>query len=194
MHDPIAQFGQWFAEAKATPAIADATAMTLATATADGKPSARVVLLKDFNADGFVFYGNMESRKFSELRANPHAALCFHWIPLNRQVRIEGTVTRVSEAEADAYFASRGRGKQVGAWASQQSRPMENRAEFEARIAAFDKKFDGVEVPRPPHWSGWRLAPTAMEFWCDGEFRLHDRDLFTRADTQSPWVQSLLYP
>lgn len=194
MHDPIAQFTEWFALAKATPAIADATAMTLATATQQGLPSARIVLLKDVSAEGFVFYGNMESRKFMELKANPNAALCFYWVPLHRQVRVEGSVVPVSDAEADAYFASRPRKRQLGAWASQQSRPLANRAELEARNAEFEKKFASGEVPRPPHWSGWRLTPLAMEFWINSDARLHERELFTRPRADAPWQHSLLYP
>lgn len=194
MHDPIAKFDQWFNKAKATPAVKDATAMTLATATPDGKPSARIVLLKAFDADGFVFYGNMESRKFGELQKNPHAALDFYWAPLDKQVRIEGGVVRVSDAEADAYFASRERGKQIGAWASLQSQPMANRAEFETRIAEVTRRYEGATVPRPPHWSGWRLIPTSLEFWSQGEFRLHERELYTRPGVDAPWQLSLLYP
>ncbi len=192
MHDPITQFAQWMADAQACAAIAEATAMTLATATADGKPAARIVLLKEHGPQGFVFYGNMESRKFRELAANPHAALCFHWMPLERQVRIEGTVSRVSDAEADAYFASRDRGKQIGAWASQQSQPLSNRAELEARIAEFEKKFVGGAVPRPGHWSGWRLAPDRIEFWSQGTARLHERHVYTR--NGNGWQHTLLYP
>jgi pyridoxamine 5'-phosphate oxidase len=194
MHDPIAKFAEWFEIAKATPGIKDATAMTLATASADGAPSARIVLLKSFDASGFVFYGNMESRKFSELKANPRAALDFYWAPLDRQVRIEGGVAPVTDAEADAYFASRERGKQIGAWASLQSQPMKDRAEFEARITEITRRYEGQSVPRPPHWSGWRLAPVHIEFWSQGEFRLHERELFSRAAVDAPWQLSLLYP
>lgn len=192
--NPIDQFRQWFTEASAHPGVKDATAMTLATASAGGKPAARIVLLKDFSEAGFVFYGNMESRKFRELQANPQAALCFYWPVMERQVRVEGTVTPVSDAEADAYFATRERGKQVGAWASLQSQPMPSRAAFEERIAEFTKKFEGGNVPRPPHWSGWCLSPTHIEFWSQGEFRLHERQLYTRANTSAAWQQSQLYP
>jgi pyridoxamine 5'-phosphate oxidase len=194
MHNPLTQFTQWFNEAKAHPAIADATAMTVATATLDGKPAARVLLLKGFDAEGFVFYGNMQSRKFRELEVNPQAALLFYWVPLYCQVRIEGTVRKVSEAEADAYFATRGRGKQIGAWASLQSQPMAARADFEQRIAEMTQRYEGKEVPRPPHWSGWRLCPTSIEFWSQGEYRLHTRDVYTRANAKDAWAHTLLYP
>jgi pyridoxamine 5'-phosphate oxidase len=194
MHNPLTQFTQWFNDAKAHPAIADATAMTVATATPDGKPAARILLLKGFDVDGFVFYGNMESRKFRELAANPQAALLFYWAPLDRQVRIEGTVTKVSDAEADAYFATRDRGKQIGAWASFQSQPLENRDLLRARIEEFSKVYEGMTVPRPPHWSGWRLCPTSIEFWCQGEYRLHTRDVYTRANAKDAWAHTLLYP
>lgn len=194
MTDPIAQFSDWFAAARAHPGIKEPTAMTLATATPDGMPAARVVLLKEHGPEGFVFYGNMESRKFRELAANPNAALCFYWQPLDRQVRIEGRVAPVSNEEADAYFATRERGKQIGAWASLQSQPMKNRAEFEARIAEFTQRYDGQTIPRPPHWSGWRLVPTRLEFWSQGEFRLHERDVFTRTDESASWQHTLVYP
>lgn len=194
MHNPLTQFTQWFNDAKAHPAIADATAMTVATATPDGKPSARILLLKGFDTNGFVFYGNMESRKFRELDANPHAALLFYWAPLDRQVRIEGTVTKVLDTEADAYFATRGRGKQIGAWASFQSQPLENRDVLRARIDEFEKVYEGLSVPRPPHWSGWQLAPTSIEFWSQGEYRLHTRAVYTRADAKDAWAHTLLYP
>ncbi len=194
MHDPIAQFSEWFAAAKATPAIADATAMTLATATADGKPAARVVLLKGHGADGFVFYTNFTSRKGTELKANPQAALCFYWPVLDRQIRIEGRVAPVSDAEADAYFASRAREKQIGAWASLQSQPLPSREALLTRIAELTKQHEGQPVPRPPHWSGWRLVPTRIEFWSQGDFRLHEREVFTRDHAHAPWRHTLLYP
>lgn len=192
--NPITQFSEWFELARTTREIKDATAMTLATAGANGKPAARIVLLKECTEQGFVFYGNMESRKFCELKENPHAALCFYWPALDRQIRVEGAVSPVSNDEADAYFATRERGKQIGAWASLQSQPMTSRAEFEKRIAEFTQKFENTSVPRPPHWSGWRLAPTVIEFWSQGEFRLHQRDLYTRATPAAPWVHTLLYP
>lgn len=194
MTDPIAQFEQWFAQAAAHKGVADATAMTLATANAAGMPSARIVLLKGHDADGFVFYGNMQSRKFGELIANPHASLCFYWPALDRQIRIEGPVSEVSEEEADAYFKTRERGSQIGAWASDQSRPLAARELFTSRIAELTKQYEGYDVPRPPHWSGWRLAPTAMEFWSQGEHRLHERERFTRTTIDAPWQHTLLYP
>lgn len=194
MHSPMKKFHDWFSNAKRHPAIVDATATTLATATPEGKPSARVVLLKDADEAGFVFYGNMESRKFQELAKNPHAALCFYWAPLNQQVRIEGAVVPVSDAEADAYFATRERGKQIGAWASFQSQPLENRELLSERLAQFNAVYEGLSVPRPPHWSGWRLSPMRMEFWSQGEFRLHEREVFIREDAVAPWKQGFLYP
>jgi pyridoxamine 5'-phosphate oxidase len=192
--DPIAQFEQWFAEARAHPGIADATAMTLATATPEGKPAARMVLLKEAGAEGFVFYGNMESRKFRELAANPQAALCLYWPAMDRQVRIEGGVAPVSAADADAYFASRERGKQIGAWASLQSQPMATREAFDARIAQLTAEYGDKPIPRPPHWSGWRLVPTYLEFWSQGNFRLHARDVYTRESLTAPWQHQWLYP
>ena len=194
MEDPIDQFNAWLALAKQTPAIKEPTAMTLATATPQGAPAARIVLLKASDASGFVFYGNMESRKFSELKVNPRAALCFHWMPLERQVRIEGNVVRVSDEQADAYYNSRPRERQIGAWASQQSRPLANREELEARNAMFEKKFEGIAVPRPPHWSGWRLAPLSIEFWINSDVRLHEREIYRRETLASPWVHGLMYP
>jgi pyridoxamine 5'-phosphate oxidase len=194
MHDPIARFNEWLALAKSTPSIKEPTAMTLATATTDGAPAARIVLLKAVDASGFVFYGNMESRKFTELKNNPRAALCFHWMPLERQVRIEGSVARVSDEEADAYFNSRPRGRQLGAWASEQSRPLANREELEARNAMFEKQFEGVPVPRPPHWSGWRLAPLSIEFWINSDLRLHEREIYRRISVDAPWQHGLMYP
>jgi pyridoxamine 5'-phosphate oxidase len=194
MHDPIARFNEWLALAKSTPSIKEPTAMTLATATTDGAPAARIVLLKAVDASGFVFYGNMESRKFTELKNNPRAALCFHWMPLERQVRIEGTVIRVSDEEADAYFNSRPRGRQIGAWASEQSRPLANREELEARQAKFEKQFEGKPIPRPPHWSGWRLAPLSIEFWINSDLRLHEREIYRRISVDAPWQYGLMYP
>ena len=193
-HDPIGRFSEWFAEAKANPAIVDATAMVLATATDTGIPAARVVLLKEHGPDGFVFYGNMGSRKFLELKANPHAALNFYWAPLDKQVRVEGAVQQVSDAEADAYFASRKRGSQLGAWASKQTELLGSRGELLDRIEEMDKKYEGREVPRPPHWSGFRLVPTAIELWHQIEFRLHERDFYQRISPTAPWQHTLLYP
>ncbi|MET0366286.1 MAG: pyridoxamine 5'-phosphate oxidase [Sphingobium sp.] len=190
--DPFTLFDQWYAEARASE-INDSNAMALATADADGRPSVRMVLLKGHGSDGFVFYTNFEGRKAGEILANPHAALLFHWKSLRRQIRIEGAVSRVDDAEADAYFATRSRDSQLGAWASDQSRPLESREVFRTRFAERDAEFAGVEVPRPPHWSGFRVAPERIEFWQDREFRLHERTLFT-ADGQGGWHMGLLYP
>ena len=191
MTDPLALFDEWLAEAGASEPN-DPEAMTLATATRDGRPSARIVLLKGHGPDGFVFYTNQQSRKADELAANPNAALLFHWKSLRRQVRIEGSVSRVSDAEGDAYFASRARDSQLGAWASDQSRPLDNRATFEQRFEGMKRRYEGSEVPRPPHWGGYRLNPEAMEFWTDRPHRLHERRLFTR--TPDGWTEGLLYP
>jgi pyridoxamine 5'-phosphate oxidase len=189
--DPHLLFEDWFAEAKAGEPN-DAEAMALATATADGRPSVRMVLLKGHDARGFVFYTNSQSRKGDELAANARAALLFHWKSLRRQVRIEGTVAPVDPAEADAYFASRSRDSQVGAWASDQSRPLISREAFEARYAERAAAYEGKTVPRPPHWWGYRVAPERIEFWTDRPHRLHERRLFTRAGTG--WTEGLLYP
>jgi pyridoxamine 5'-phosphate oxidase len=189
--DPHALFAEWFAEARASE-INDPEAVAVATATPDGFPSVRMVLLKGHDARGFVFYTNHQSRKADELIANPRAALLFHWKTLRRQVRIEGPVARVSDAEADAYFASRSRDSQLGAWASDQSRPLDSRETFEARFEAMRARFEGGPVPRPPHWSGFRVAPVRMEFWQDRAFRLHERRLFVQ--DSDGWVQGLLYP
>ena len=191
MTDPLALFDEWLAEAGASEPN-DPEAMTLATATRDGRPSARIVLLKGHGPDGFVFYTNQQSRKADELAANPNAALLFHWKSLRRQVRIEGSVSPVSDAEGDAYFASRARDSQLGAWASDQSRPLDNRATFEQRFEGMKRRYEGSEVPRPPHWGGYRLNPEAMEFWTDRPHRLHERRLFTR--TPDGWTEGLLYP
>ena len=191
MIDPQALFAAWLAEAEASEPN-DPNAMTLATVGADGQPSARMVLLKGHDARGFVFYTNGESRKARELAADPQAALLFHWKSLRRQVRVEGPVTHVAIEESDAYFASRSRASQLGAWASDQSRPLDARETFEARYQAMEARFDGVEVPRPPHWGGWRVRPERIEFWQDRAFRLHERRLFTRAG--DGWTEGLLYP
>lgn len=189
--DPIARFAKIFEQAKkvVTP---EPAAVTLATASADGKPSARVVLLKGFDERGFVFYTNLESKKGKELKANPYAALCFYFPPLYQQVRVEGRVEQVSDAEADAYFASRPRGSQIGAWASKQSAPLANREQLEADFKAVEEKFAGREMPRPPFWSGLRLMPERIEFWESREDRLHDRTLYSRQNGE--WVIKKLYP
>ncbi|HEY5710906.1 MAG TPA: pyridoxamine 5'-phosphate oxidase [Allosphingosinicella sp.] len=189
--DPHALFERWFAEARAAEPN-DAEAMALATADAAGRPSARMVLLKGHDARGFVFYTNRESRKGDELAANPRASLLFHWKSLRRQVRIEGAVTPVSDEEADAYFASRSRDSRIGAWASDQSRPLAERALFEGRYEKLVAAYDGEDVPRPPHWSGYRVAPERIEFWSDRPHRLHERRLFL--PDPDGWSESLLYP
>ncbi|WP_174278703.1 pyridoxamine 5'-phosphate oxidase [Sphingomonas bacterium] len=189
--DPVALFDAWYAEAKASEPN-DPNAMALATADARGRPSARMVLLKGHGADGFVFYTNREGRKAEDLSANPHAALMFHWKSLRRQVRIEGAVSLATDAESDAYFASRGRDSQLGAWASDQSRPLDARATFEARVEARRAEFEGRDVPRPPFWGGYRVTPDTIEFWRDRAARLHERRRFTRAGTG--WTEGLLYP
>jgi pyridoxamine 5'-phosphate oxidase len=193
--DPIARFEAWMAEAAKTEPN-DPNAVCLATATPDGRPSARMVLLKGVDADrpggGFVFYTNLESRKGGELAANPQAALCFHWKTLARSVRVEGPVERVSDAEADAYFASRHRSSRIGAWASQQSRPLEGRFALEKRVAEYTLKFGLGEIPRPPFWSGFRLLPRRIEFWRDMPFRLHERQVFHREG--EAWRTETLFP
>ncbi|HEY3587429.1 MAG TPA: pyridoxamine 5'-phosphate oxidase [Myxococcaceae bacterium] len=193
MTDPFRQFGEWFREAEATVPV-DPNAMVLSTVGPEGRPSSRVVLLKGFDAEGFVFYGNLESRKFRELRAHPWAALNFHWKPLGKQVRIEGGVTQVADQEADEYFATRARGSQIGAWASRQSEPLPSRATLEAAVRDVEARYAGGNVPRPPFWSGFRLDPDRIEFWKAGEFRLHDRQVFRRASKGAPWTVEHLYP
>lgn len=190
--NPFSQFSEWLEAAKARKDIAEPTAMSLATVSADGQPSLRIVLLKAHDERGFVFYTNLQSRKSRELFANPKAALCFHWMPLERQVRIEGRVELVSDAEADAYFASRPRESQLGAWGSKQSEPLTNLSVLFQEIKNAEAEYDGRDVPRPPHWSGWRVVPQKIEFWQQGDFRLHDRQLYVK--NGDGWVVTGLYP
>ena len=190
--DPYALFTEWLAEA-ARSEPNDPNAMCLATSTPDGHPSARMVLLKGHDASGFVFYTNLDSRKGGELKVNPHAALCFHWKTLARSVRVEGPVEAVSDAEADAYYASRSRGSRIGAWASRQSRQLEGRWALEKAVADFTLKFGLGEIPRPPHWSGFRLRPARIEFWRDMPFRLHERRVFLAAPGGG-WDTEALFP
>ena len=191
MTDPLTLFDEWFAEASASETN-EPEAMTVATAGADGQPSAPMVLLKAHGPEGFVFYTHEQSAKGKDLAENPRAALLFHWKPLCRQVRIEGNVERVSDAEADAYFASRARDSQLGAWASDQSRPLDSRATFEHRFEEAKRRFDGTDVPRPPSWGGYRVVPERIEFWTARTHRLHERRLFTLQD--GSWSEGLLYP
>jgi pyridoxamine 5'-phosphate oxidase len=189
--DPLALFDTWFAEAQASEPN-EAEAMAVATAGADRQPSVRMVLLKARGPEGFTFYTHERSAKGEDLAENPRAALLFHWKSLCRQIRIEGTVERVPESDADAYFASRSRDSQLGAWASDQSRPLDSRTTFEARYEEMKRRFDGQEVPRPSGWVGYRVVPERIEFWTAREHRLHERRLFTRAGPG--WVEGLLYP
>ena len=190
--DPFSLFDRWFAEARDSE-LNDPNAMALATADARGRPSVRMVLLKGHGPDGFVFYTNRGSRKAGDLAANAQAALLFHWKSLRQQIRIEGAVSHATDAESDAYFASRGRDSQLGAWASEQSRPLDDRATFEARFAEMKARFDGQDVPRPPDWGGYRVTPVHFEFWHDRAHRLHERRVFT-VDEQGGWREGLLFP
>ncbi|MEW4449577.1 pyridoxamine 5'-phosphate oxidase [Qipengyuania sp. JC766] len=189
--DPFALFAHWLAEAEASEPN-DPNAMALATATAQGAPSVRMVLLKDHGPDGFVFYTNAESRKGGEIRTNPQASLLFHWKSLRRQIRIEGRLSEVSASEADDYFHSRSRKSQLGAVASDQSRPLPDRGEFVDRFEEAERRFEGEEVERPAYWTGFRLVPEAFEFWLDRTNRLHDRRRFLRDG--AGWADTLLYP
>lgn len=191
--DPFDLFAEWMKLAEKSE-VNDPNAMAVATVDKDGMPDVRMVLLKAFDKRGFVFYTNFESAKGEELLANPVAALNFHWKSLRRQIRIRGTVAPVSAEEADGYFATRAKDSQIGAWASRQSRPMAGRWEFEKRIAQFTLKYGLTKVPRPEHWSGFRITPLAIEFWRDRPFRLHDRLRYFRASESANWTTSKLYP
>jgi pyridoxamine 5'-phosphate oxidase len=189
---PFARFHAWMAEAE-TAEPKDPNAMIVATATPDGRPSARAILLKGVDDRGFVFYTNKESRKADELEANPNVFLLFHWKSLGRQIRIEGTVEHVTDAEADAYYASRPRISRLGAWASQQSRPLPERALLEQRLAEAEQRFPGDDIPRPDYWSGYRVLPVLFEFWQDMPYRLHDRTVYRRT-ADGGWEQTKLFP
>ena len=191
--DPFTLFAEWFKDAGENEPN-DPSAMSLASVDADGMPNVRMVLLKDFNEDGFVFYTNFESQKGEEILGQPKAALCFHWKSLRRQIRVRGNVTVVSDEEADAYFNSRARDSRIGAWASQQSRPLESRFALEKAVAKYAAKHAIGTVPRPEYWSGFRVAPLYMEFWHDRPFRLHDRVVFRRDTPADSWSRSQLYP
>jgi pyridoxamine 5'-phosphate oxidase len=191
--EPFVLFSEWLNEAfKSEPA--DGNAMTLATVDKDGLPDARMVLLKGVDHDGFVFYSHIDSAKGREVKENPKAALVFHWKSLRRQVRIRGSVEPVTAAEADAYFATRPKQAQLGAWASKQSQPLESRFAFEQQIAKYAAKYIIGAVPRPPGWSGWRVVPIQFEFWHDRPYRLHDRIVFTRPTMKDAWTKTRLYP
>ena len=191
--DPFAFFDGWLQEAVESEPN-DPNALSLATVDEDGLPDVRMVLLKGFDARGFAFYTNFESAKGGQLLASRKAAMCFHWKSRRRQVRMRGPVEVVTEAEADAYYASRPRVSRLGAWASQQSRPLESRTLLEAEVERFDSQYGEGEIPRPPHWSGFRLMPLSIEFWQDGAFRLHDRIVFSRKTLDAPWEIGRLYP
>ena len=191
--EPFALFREWMQEAQAAES-ADPEACALASADAEGMPNVRMVLVRRADRRGFVFYTNLDSVKGEELRANPHAALCFHWKSLERQVRVRGPVRQVPDTEADAYFASRPRGSRIGAWASQQSRPMQGRSALEKRVAEYGARYGVGEVPRPPFWSGFRLHPLHIEFWRQGEFRLHDRLAYRRGAQETAWKKQKLFP
>lgn len=192
--DPFALFRDWLAEAEQKEDTYP-NAMTLATADVNGQPSARVMLLKGLDENGFVFYTNSESRKGREIADNPQAALCFYWKSLKKQVRVEGRLEEVTAAEADAYFATRPRGSRIGAWASQQSRPLDERSTFDAAVEKYTAEFEGREdIPRPPYWKGFRVIPKRIEFWQEGDFRLHTRHIYTRTSATDPWTIRMAYP
>ena len=191
--NPIELFSLWYRQAKEDKQIEDHTAVYLATADKQARPSLRAVLLKNYDEQGFVFYTNYESQKGRELLENPYAALTFHWPSLKKQIRIQGPVEPVTQEEADRYFASRAWKSRIGAWASQQSRPMKNRAELKKRVAYYIAKYNVREIPRPAYWSGFRVLPEKIEFWLDGAYRLHDRILYSK-DQQGHWQKTFLFP
>ena len=191
--EPFALFGRWLQDAEGAE-INDPNAVALATVDEQGLPNVRMVLLKGFDEDGFVFYTNFESQKGREILGQQKAAMCFHWKSLRRQVRLRGPVEIVSDAEADAYYASRPRGSRIGAWASKQSRPLESRFALEKSVAEYTARYAVGKIPRPPHWSGFRINPTSMEFWHDRQFRLHDRMEFRRQEPTGPWEKVRMYP
>ncbi|WP_377292835.1 pyridoxamine 5'-phosphate oxidase [Rhizobium sp. SG2393] len=191
--EPFTLFGAWLEEATASE-INDPNALSLATVDEDGLPNVRMVLLKGFDTDGFVFYTNYESQKGREILGSGKAAMCFHWKSLRRQVRLRGPIASVSDAEADEYYRTRPRGSRIGAWASKQSRPLESRFALEKAVAEYTARYPIGEIPRPPHWSGFRLAPTSIEFWHDRPFRLHDRVEFRRATPDGGWEKVRMYP
>ncbi|MDX2028396.1 MAG: pyridoxamine 5'-phosphate oxidase [Alphaproteobacteria bacterium] len=191
--DPWALFREWYALAETSEAE-DPNAMALATAGRDGVPSVRMVLLRGYDARGLVFFSNRQSRKGQQLSENAKAAICLYWKSLDRQIRVEGSVVPISDAESDAYFAARPRGSQIGAWASAQSQPLASRAALETRVKEIEKQYEGKPVQRPPYWGGYRLAPLRMEFWQEREFRLHDRIAYYRKGDQDSWTMERLYP
>ena len=191
--DPFELFNQWYDDASKSE-INDPNAMSLATVGENSMPSVRIVLLKSHNRNGFVFYTNLKSRKGAELSENPHAAIAFHWKTIRRQVRIEGSTEPVTKKEADEYFQSRARISQIGAWASQQSQPLDSREQLLNSVKLLEKKYENVSIPRPPHWGGLRLRPTRIEFWHDGEFRLPDRFIFEKATNTEGWEITRLNP
>lgn len=191
--EPWALFGAWY-DLAAQHEPNDPNAMTLATLGADGVPAARVVLMKGYDAAGFTFFTNRRSHKGEQLAAHPKAGLCWHWKSLRRQVRADGLITQTSDAESDAYFATRARGSQIGAWASQQSQPLDSRATLEQRVKELERTYEGKPVPRPPHWGGYRLTPLMVEFWQNREHRLHDRFVYQRMTPDAPWRIERIYP